>query len=734
MDAVEAGLVQDFIDESAEGLQVAERCLVALETDKNQQGLIQELFRILHSIKGNAALFGFEAMKLVAHDAEHLLDHLRNQPEILESSMIDVLLGSLDFFHNALDELRAGNQWPPEYETVAVLRTQLSGLLHAAREKDDPVTFAVGELKELIEMAHESAPHIANRLYVLSQQLNSMIESAGPIESGPVAQLKLLLQDEIEDVMSDDHIIELEQYLYEMNDGAVDTEAKRIAGEALEGYQVFSQSVGVDEALRQYLLERLTQASDSGQWSWQREPASAEDNAVEEQASAATVQSQKSEKGTNSGSDEATEHHKSMRVSEEHIDTFLAYVGDLLVIGDTFHHLQRRLYPGADVGQLSRDFRRANETFQSLSGKLQQSIMAIRQIPGDILLRRVPRLVRDVAQLSNKKVVVECSGNDLHLDKSLVELLEAPLTHLVRNAIDHGIEEQAERGDKNPTATVQVILEEEDQRILLMVSDDGRGLNFEKIREAAVERGIIKGYQELDHEAVVQLIFASGVSTAQEVSEISGRGVGLDVVHANIVAAGGSVKVDSTAGVGTTFTIAVPKSVTTQIIMGFLVDVEGHTFVIPMDRIRDSMRYRSSELHRISDEVYGMKCHGKVLPVLPMGLMLGDSSVHEILSRDSAKRVAVRCQIGNNNGQECLVVVDQVLGVQQVVLRPIDGMDPKNGVISGGALLGDGSVSLIVDVAAVYEAAAEQRLAAVYEAAAEQRLAAVYQGEAMEEG
>ena len=151
--------------------------------------------------------------------------------------------------------------------------------------------------------------------------------------------------------------------------------------------------------------------------------------------------------------------------------------------------------------------------------------------------------------------------------------------------------------------------------------------------------------------------------------------------------------------------------------MGFLVDVEGHTFVIPMDRIRDSMRYRSSELHRISEDVYGMKCHGKVLPTLPMALMLGEQSAFEILSKDSAKRVAVRCQVGGNSGQECLVVVDQVLGVQQVVLRPIDGMDPQNSVISGGALLGDGSVSLIVDVAAMYELAADKRLEKLYQIA-----------------
>ena len=163
---------------------------------------------------------------------------------------------------------------------------------------------------------------------------------------------------------------------------------------------------------------------------------------------------------------------------------------------------------------------------------------------------------------------------------SLVELLEAPLTHLVRNAIDHGIEPADQRGEKDSNATLTVSLEEQDKYILLKVSDDGR-TNFDAIRSAAIERGVIKPDQELDHDAVIQLIFASGVSTAKEVSEISGRGVGLDVVHANIVAAGGSVAVESVAGIGTTFSIKVPKSVTTQIIMGFMVDVSGHTLSHP---------------------------------------------------------------------------------------------------------------------------------------------------------
>ena len=295
MDAIEAGLVQDFIDESAEGLQQAERCLVAYE-------------------------------------AEHLLEHLRNQPEILEASMIDLSLESLDFFNKALEELRSGAHWPADDETVTGLRTRVSGLLHQTGEKGDPVTLAVAKPKELMETA-----------------------------------------------------------------------------------------------LRHYLLQRLAQASESGHWTWQREESTAASD------------------------------------------------------GETPK-------PAANA--------RANGS-------------------GD-----------DAG---------EYRGNDFNLDKGLVEFLEVPLTHLVRNIIDHGIEEKGQRGEKDPSAQVVVFLEEEDQRILLEVSDDGRDLNYDFIRFAAIERGIIRDDQERDHEAVVQGIFAAGVSTAQEVSEISGRGVGLDVVHANAV-------------------------------------------------------------------------------------------------------------------------------------------------------------------------------------------------------
>ena len=290
--------------------------------------------------------------------------------------------------------------------------------------------------------------------------------------------------------------------------------------------------------------------------------------------------------------------------------------------------------------------------------------MAIRQIPGDILLRRVPRLVRDVAQIQTSKCRLTASAMIFIWIKAR-RTVEAPLTHLVRNAIDHGIESADQRGEKDQKAQLTVSLEEEISvfysKFQMMVAS-----NFDAIRSAAVEREMIKPDQELDHEAIIQLIFASGVSTAKEVSEISGRGVGLDVVHANIVAAGGFAAVESETDIGTTFTISVPKSVTTQIIMGFMVDA-CHTPIIPMDRIRDSIRY-PKELHRLSEDVYGMNATATCC-WFTHGFNVRRGNYPGNSLRDDAKRVAVRCDLGPNNqenGQQCQVVVDQVLGVQQV--------------------------------------------------------------------
>lgn len=706
VDSVEAGLVQEFIDESEESLQTAESCLLGLEAAAQPLPLVQELFRVLHSLKGNAALFGCEAMKVVAHDAEHLLDHLRQTASAPSPNMVDTLLKALDFFGDALRAMRQGQILNSADQRVEGLRTALSAHLHGARSDADPLLQAVAEIDQLIKEVDDRDQVLAQRLFDLRQHLHPADGEAGASNGGPLPRLRKLLREPIEDTLADDDCVLLEGALAEWRDGAQDATAQTIAAEAMEGYEVFSASVGVDEALRHYLLERIERAHHEGRWAWLSDQEDAS-NQVNRSDGAGLESGQDILAGVPSNEIDAGDHHKSMRVSEEHIDTFLAYVGDLLVIGDTFNHLQRRVQPDEDLIRLASDFRRANETFQVLSSKLQSSIMAIRQLPGEVLLRRAPRLVRDVAQSQGKQVTVLCEGADLRLDKSLVELLDAPLTHLLRNAVDHGLEPPEQRCQAQPpkseSGTITVSLKEVEHHIELRVSDDGRGLDHDGIRRAARARHLIREDQELDQEAIVQLIFASGMSTAQAVSDISGRGVGLDVVHANIVAAGGEVSVESEQGSGTTFAIRLPKSVTTQIIMGFLVAVGEHVLVLPMDRIRDSLRYDRSQLHRVSHGRYCLSCHGKTLPAYPLQAIFDDQPAIADLLDVEGNHVAVRCETTSqrDKDQQCVLIVDRVIGVQQVVLRSIDGMSVSSKLISGGALMGDGSVSLIVDVDAL---------------------------------
>jgi two-component system chemotaxis sensor kinase CheA len=301
-----------------------------------------------------------------------------------------------------------------------------------------------------------------------------------------------------------------------------------------------------------------------------------------------------------------------------------------------------------------------------------------------------------VATDLHKDIDAVIEGEGVRIDKSLLELLDAPLTHMVRNAADHGIESIDERkaAGKPSTGTIVVRVRETDTEVLLEVEDDGRGLNLEAIQAAAIRHGLIRAGAELDENAIVDLIFSSGVSTAQGVSEFSGRGVGMDVVKQNIVEAGGSIGVTTMDGQGARFTIRLPKAVTTQIIPGYLVRSEGQTYVLPMDRVQETTRIHREEISFIPQRGWCLRRRGSVVPVFNLANMLNAMATTDVVVNGN-EQVAIALE---SRGTDVALVVDQVLGVQKVVLRRIDGLPLGHTLVTGGALLGDGSVSLIIDV------------------------------------
>jgi len=386
-----------------------------------------------------------------------------------------------------------------------------------------------------------------------------------------------------------------------------------------------------------------------------------------------------------------------MRVSEAHIDTFLEYVGELLVIGDMFNHLQKRLYAENISASMLTDFRRTTEHFSALSDNLQKSIMSIRKIPVRGLLQKVPRLVRDVAVTSHKEIAVETEGNEILIDKSLVDILDAPLTHMVRNAADHGVEPPDARvcANKPRQGRVVVSVQELPNNIVLSVRDDGAGLNLPAIRGKAEAMGLIKPGQPMGEQDIVNFIFQSGVSTATCVTDVSGRGVGMDVVKRTTEQMGGSIHVRTEAGKGSTFEVVLPTKVTTQIIQGFLVEVGDHDFLLPLERVYETAQLNDDDRGRVCGKAECILRHGKVLSVLPLAELLG---LDPIQPRD-----AIHTVVTVTSGRDAfLLPVDGVLGVRQVVFRPIQGLQKDSDAISGAALLGDGSVALILDVDKLY--------------------------------
>ncbi|MBF0303238.1 MAG: chemotaxis protein CheW, partial [Desulfamplus sp.] len=387
---------------------------------------------------------------------------------------------------------------------------------------------------------------------------------------------------------------------------------------------------------------------------------------------------------------------KTMRVSEKSIDSFLEYVGELVVVEEMFNYLQKKFASLSLDQNIAKNFKRVIETFSTLSDSLRNSILEIRSVPAQALLQKAPRIIRTVADDAGKVVDVTIEGENIRIDKSYVELLDAPLTHIVRNAVDHGIEPPSERisAGKSEKGSVKITVQENRENIELIVSEDGRGLNLPAIAAKAAEMGLIARGQKLDENKIIDMLFMSGVSTAKEVTDVSGRGVGMDVVKKNIDSAGGFINVETREGHGTTFKITLPKSVSTQIVDGFLVKSGNETYVLPMEIIGESFVPDKKDISTVSG--------GKGEMVLRRGVLMSVVHLSKVLGMDNCAdisepidKVMITIEMGEKNYALC---VDDILGVQKVVVKHVEALPVERDCFEGAAMMGDGSVAMIISV------------------------------------
>lgn len=389
-----------------------------------------------------------------------------------------------------------------------------------------------------------------------------------------------------------------------------------------------------------------------------------------------------------------TRNSSMVKVNFEKLDDLLNLVGELVIHRTTLLNIEARLKESVKNRAIIEAFNEASQMIGKTSNDLREAIMRVRMLPVNTVFQRFNRLVRDLSRSHGKEITLVFEGKDTELDKTVIDEIGEPLLHLIRNSIDHGIESPAERQAKGKPRAGKIELQarHENNHIIITVKDDGRGISPGGLKETALAKGMIDGQQArtLTDQEALQLIFVPGFSTSREVTEISGRGIGLDVVKKTVSAFNGVIEIDSIQGAGTVFTIKLP--LTLAIIPALMVEVSGECFAIPLSGVLESIKINTAEIHEVSSGEL-IKLRDRLLPIVRLDRFFG-------LQRNATRETEYVVVVGSGEKQGG-IVVDRLVGQQEIVIKAMDDYLGELPGISGGTVLGDGRVSLILDIASL---------------------------------
>ena len=716
--------IQDiFFQECAEGLLQAEEGLLALQSGSQNSETINTIFRAVHSIKGGSGAFGFTGLQHFTHHFETLLDQVRSGDHPVTPSLVSVLLAGFDMLSDHVAAIRGEAPTPDDSEVLKRLQAVASAM-PAAEEEEPPVEEAsdnagldfdiaglMGELddgtapvadweKGTADEAPE--PGSAESTLFIRPSRGAMAHGGEPL---------LLLRE----------LVDLGAAVREVDCSALPTIEQFDPEECYLGWHVDLPASIERETVNEifeFVAEDCLLVFDDVEPAFPAAPAPAElavapaptpvepDMPVAVAATPAPVAQpvtaampvpvaalepasvmEDKTAGTPVGVTQT------IRVDLEKLDRLVNLVGELVITQSML--AQRLLNCGlAQITELS--------DLDHLTRELQDSAMAIRAQPIRSVFSRVPRIVRELQESTGKRVHLDVEGEATELDKTVVERIGEPLTHLVRNAIDHGLENPEDRiaAGKDPQGRVRLSAEHRSGRIMISVSDDGRGIDRERVLRKATERGLVSPDARLSDEEIDNLIFAAGFSTAETVSNISGRGVGMDVVRRNVQALGGRISISSRPGEGSTFTMSLP--LTLAILDGMIVSVGEQTYVIPLTHIIESLRPESDHVKMMGHNQPMLNVRGTWLPV---------QSVAEGLSIPGAKTDpsdAVLIVVESEATGQAVLMVDEIRDQRQVVIKSLESNYRQIEGVAGATILGDGRVALILDVEAITSASRPQ--------------------------
>jgi two-component system chemotaxis sensor kinase CheA len=636
---------------------------------------VQSLFRAAHTLKGSSAAMGFENMKLLTHEMEHLLDQVRSKKLGVTALLIDLLFKCLDCLKQLKDEIIGGSQTITDMSAISHELQSFSGETTTNDKAAEAPSFhPKSSLSLNTRLKAEEAKEGGQNVYWVTVRISpdSLIKGARAyvIHSNMNERGEVLLCDpELESIEEIDSKPMDISFLYASD---------LYETEVLDYVSSFSEVASVK-----------VEAADG-----EKAPAAISVPGIQPSAALEQqnpVQTDKSRATT-------------VRVSVERLEQLMNLVGELIIdqtrINEVERTLRRRFASEESVNELGQ----ISDHLSQIIGDLQESVIKARMLPLEQLFNRFPRMIRDLSRNLGKEIDLHIEGQDTELDRSLIEDITDPLIHLIRNAIDHGVElpEQRMEAGKNAQGRLIIRAAHEDNQVVIYVEDDGAGIDSVKMIRSAVAKGVITEQEaaQLTEREAIHLIFKPGFSTAQTVSDVSGRGVGMDIVKSHIEKLNGLIDIETEVGKGTCFKIMLP--LTLAIITGLLVKLHTRTVIIPMSNIAEIVRASAGEIQTVRGQSV-IVLRGQIIPVVRL-----DEYFH--MPKSASRKDQLPLVIVGTAEKRVALVVDELIGNQEIVIKSLGSYIGKVPFISGATILGDGKVALILEISAIVRKASSEHL------------------------
>lgn len=686
-----------FIDESEEHLQTLSDCIMVLEKEPDNKDTINEVFRAAHSLKGMAGTMGFKRMQHLTHDMENVFQEVRSDHIKVTSGMIDLLFKCLDALEGYVDNIKSTSDEGTEDNEVII--KELNDFIAKTEGAEETGNAETSEAKEAapestqeekagqekIELTNDEKKAIreaesnGQHIYVMTVhiQKDCLLKAARAFlvfkaveDFGQILVYRPSSQD-----------IEDEKFEFEFSFFLASEESEdkivAVAKAVSEIEKVDAEEIHLDEYVKEAEAQEEQQAKEAT--AEQKEAPAEAPKAAEKKAPAANAKKQTNAKPVTG---------RTVRVDIEKLDALMNQVSELIIAKNSLVSISSN-----ESGEYqNQSFHEQIEYLERITTNLHESVMKVRMVPIESVVNKFPRMIRDLSRKLGKKMELYMTGEDTELDRTVVDQIGDPLQHLLRNSADHGLEDNATRVERGKPEVGSIFLKafQEGNNVIIEVGDDGNGIDVAAVRDKAVERGVITAEQaeNMSQKEIINILFLPSFSMAKKITDISGRGVGLDVVKSNIEALGGDVEVRTQLGEGTTFIVRLP--LTLAIIQALMVEIRDEKYAIALGSISNIESIPVNEIKYVqAQEVIHLR--GAVIPLIRLDQVLDMEEKQE----EPENLTVVIVKKGDSLAG---LVVDNLIGQQEIVIKSLGKYINNNKIISGATILGDGEVALILDV------------------------------------